>query len=148
MNSHRQLFTLAIAGLTVAGATGLVGATSNRSATEETPAAVRGCVIRFNTTGPAIFENSSHLCTGASSVSVLANGDLEIVQTVAAPVVSVTVEEDETLSTQGIIAGASGGVRTTVVRFYSTQTGTRLRADSPLLQDSSANLWMTWVQSR
>lgn len=140
MNSRRQLISLAIAGMTVAGATGLAGATGNPPAIE-TAAVVRGCVIRFNATGPAIFENSSHLCTGASSVSVLANGDLEIVQTVAAPVISVTVEEDETLSTQGVIAGASGGVRTTIVRFYSTQTGQQLRADSPVLQDSSANLW-------
>jgi hypothetical protein len=133
----------------VVGATALSSASSNPPVTDETPAVVRGCVIRFHDTGPAIFRElqpSLHWCV--VGVSVLANGDLEVVQTLAAPVVSVTVEEDETLSTQGIIAGASGGVRTTVVRFYSTQSGKQLRADSPLLQDTSANLWMTWVQSR
>ena len=106
---------------------------------------VTGCAIRFTTNGPAIHTNSTHKCTGATSVSVASNGDLVITSAGRGPVISVTAEEDETLAKKGVLAGASGGISRTVVRFYSSRTGAFIPADSPTLQDPYANLWMTWV---
>lgn len=110
-------------------------------------AVVTGCVIRFEPSGPAIHANSTHACTGANSVSVEADGDLLIRSDPHGAVVSITAEEDETLARRGILAGPSGGIGTTVVRFYSTKTGAAVRADSTLLEGSYSNLWMTWVHT-
>jgi hypothetical protein len=106
---------------------------------------VTGCVIRFESGGPAIHANSTHRCTGANSVSVEADGDLLIRSDHHGAVISMTAEEDETLSQRGILAGPSGGTGTTIVRFYSTKTGAAVRADSAVLKGTYANLWMTWV---
>lgn len=109
---------------------------------------VTGCAIRFTTSGPRIHENSAHDCNGASAVSVNSAGELVIKQTVGGrPVVSMTVDEDETLSTRGITAGGSGGTGTTRVRFFDTRSGHVVRADSPALQGEFANIWVTWVHA-
>lgn len=134
----------------VAAAVGLVHYVTNdrpaRASSQAVPV-VTGCVIRFEATGPKIYANSTHLCTGARSVSVDGDGDLVITSAPHGPIISMTAEEDETLSRRGILAGPSGGVGRTVVRFYSTKTGAAVRADSPVLQGSYSNLWMTWINA-
>lgn len=143
MAPSRLTRTAAVAALVAAGAVAspLVFADVRASST------VTGCAIRFTSSGPEIHENSTHVCNGASSVRVQADGDLEIRQTSGAPVVSVTVEEDETLSTRGIVAGPSGGTGTTIVRFFATRSEQPVRADSPALQSPYSNIWVTWVQA-
>lgn len=127
-------------------AAGVIAATSSfLAAAPDASTVVTGCAIRFTTDGPRIHANPTHVCNGASSVRVLVNGDLEITQTKGGPIVSVTVEEDETLSTRGIVAGPSGGGGRTVVRFYATRSQVPVRADSPALQGSLSNIWVTWV---
>lgn len=146
MNISRSLTPFLLAGAIVTAAAGLA---IGRGPSQEPPAApiVTGCAIRLTAAGPSIIQNSTHRCTGASSVSILPSGDLEIIQTVSAPIISTTVDEDETLSARGILAGASRGGRATTVRFYSTKNRTRLRADSPLLVGAWNNIWVTWVHS-
>lgn len=106
-----------------------------------------GCVVRFTNSGPAILNDSNHACTGARSVSVLSNGDLMVRSQSRGPVVSVSVDEDETLSSRGVLAGASGARDHTAVRFYSTRTGKQVRADSSVLKGSTSNIWLTWTHT-
>ncbi|WP_298328565.1 hypothetical protein [Haloactinopolyspora sp.] len=140
----RLLTTLAALSAAVAAPLLVAHGTGNA---ENAATQVTGCAIRFTSSGPEIHENASHRCTGASSVRVQADGDLEIRQTSGAPIVSVTVEEDETLSTRGIVAGPSGGTGTTIVRFFATRSKQAVRADSPALQGAQSNIWVTWVQA-
>lgn len=144
MKVWRTVGVLVGVGVVAAGVVLASGDGSEAQAAQAAPA-VTGCAIRFGSGGPAIHENSTHTCTGATSVSVEGDGDLMIKSTPRGPIISMTVEEDETLARRGIIAGPSGGVSTTVVRFYSTKTGAALRADSSQLQGSNANIWVTWV---
>lgn len=108
---------------------------------------VTGCVIRFTPSGPAIHVNSTHACTGATSVSVDDDGALRIDQADGpGRIASVTVAVDETLAGRGISCGASGGVGITIVRCFDAATGEYVRADSPRLVGSRSNLWLTWVR--
>lgn len=138
----------ALAALGVAGAVATPLFLAHDSAAGGATTSVTGCAIRFTSDGPRIHENSAHVCDGATSVRVQADGDLEIKQTSGAPIVSITVEEDETLSTRGIVAGPSGGTGTTIVRFFATRSEQPVRADSPALQGGYPNIWVTWVQAR
>jgi hypothetical protein len=147
MSTHRMTTYagLAVVAVAAVGTSPVFAESSEGQAVTAT--AVTGCVIRFTADGPAIHENSTHICNGASSVRVLSNGDLEISQTSGRPIVSLTVEEDETLATRGILAGGTGGIGTTTVRFFDTRTQTQLRADSPVLRGLYSNIWVTWVQA-
>lgn len=138
-----RLTALAALGVVAAVATPLYLA--HDSAAGDATTSVTGCVIRFTSEGPRIHENATHVCNGASSIRVQADGDLEIKQTSGAPIVSVTVDEDETLSTRGILAGASGGVGTTVVKLFATRSEQSVDADSGGL--TGGNIWVTWVQA-
>lgn len=111
----------------------------------DNPPTVTGCVIRFYSTGPQIHENSAHLCTGANSVEVTEDGDLLITSDWQGPVVSIAVNPDESLVLLGILAGASDGLGKTKIKFWSAETGQRVRADSPTLVCQWCNLWITWV---
>lgn len=145
MAGTKRRFGVAAAVVAVAG--GLLWYGTAQASPTAAAAVVTGCVIRFEPSGPAIHANSTHACTGANSVSVEADGDLLIRSDPHGAVVSITAEEDETLARRGILAGPSGGVGTTVVRFYSTRTGAAVRADSSVLEGSYSNLWMTWVHT-
>ncbi|MGQ0837414.1 hypothetical protein [Actinokineospora sp.] len=142
----RKFASFAAVGAAAAGVTVHFSAEASQPAPSAVTT-VTGCAIRFTADGPQIHENSTHACTGAKSVQVLANGDLEITQTRYAPIVSMTVEEDETLSTRGILAGPSGGAGRTVVRFFATRSEVPVRADSPALQGELSNIWVTSVQA-
>ncbi len=146
MEKFKRTTALAAVGL-VGVATGfLFGGTASEATDTANAASVTGCAIRFTENGPAIHENATHSCTGAEPVRVV-NGDLEIKQKRGGPIVSVTVEEDETLSTRGIIGGPSGGTGTTIVRFFATRSNVPVDADSPALQGATSNIWLTWVHA-
>lgn len=139
--------SLLVASMTGIAAEHVRASSEPEASTTEAATLVTGCVIRFTSTGPAILDDANHRCTGATSVSVLTNGDLQIRTPRSGPIVSLTADEDETLTTRGIMAGASGQGEVTIVRFYSTRTGSAVRADSTTLQGSTSNIWMTWVHS-
>ncbi|RZS39232.1 hypothetical protein EV193_104448 [Herbihabitans rhizosphaerae] len=139
-------FAVALLGATVVG-TGLYVSESTAEADGVAPPLVTGCAIRFEAAGPAIYQNSTHLCTGATSVAVEPDGDLVIRSGTRGPVISMTVEEDETLVRRGILAGPSGGGSETVVRFFSTRTGEPVRADADVLKGTYSNIWVTWVNA-
>lgn len=126
-----------IIAVSIASAIGLRAAASDTE--------VAGCAIRFYTGGPEIHANRTHECPHVTGVRVTASGDLVIDRNHTASIQSMTVSPDETLSTRGIIAGASGGASRTTIRFYDTHAGKRVRADDPVLQGPRANVWVTWV---
>jgi hypothetical protein len=117
----------------------------NAASAASPTADVSGCVIRFHPAGPQIHVNRTHECPGVRSVSVDENGMLVVRRSGAGSIQSVSVSPDETLSARGIVAGASGGVGITRVRFFDTTTGKPLPADSPKLHGPTANVWLTWV---
>lgn len=106
---------------------------------------VTGCVVRFTDAGPRILNDDKHICTGATGVSVDEHGNLVVNTTARGAVITATVEEDETLSRRGIIAGPSVAVGTTRIAFYSTKTNAAVRADSDVLKGDLSNIWLTWV---
>ncbi|MBM7784730.1 hypothetical protein [Tenggerimyces flavus] len=144
MSTHKRF---AVAGASAALLGSALVAGVGVHADTQAGTAVTGCAIRFTANGPVIHANATHKCTGATSLAVATNGDLVITSAPRGAVVSVTAEEDETLSKKGILAGASGGVGRTVVRFYSAKTGVQIPATDKILQDPLANLWMTWVNA-
>lgn len=117
------------------------------SAAQTTTAEVRvtGCVVRLYDTGPEIHQDAWHDCTGADAVSINASGDLLIESSHSTPVISVTAALDETLARRGVLAGATQGVATTIVRFFDTGTGLAVDADDPAVTGAWSNVWMTWV---
>lgn len=110
-----------------------------------------GCVIRFDDASwnrtrvyPRIHANSTHINTGCTGVTVTAAGDLRIGQTQSQPIVSLSVDPDETLARKGIVLGGSGGSGHTTVVMYD-RAGRHLRADSMSLYGSTTNLWVMWT---
>src|SRR5690606_18363236 len=97
--------------------------------------------------GPRILDDDKHQCTGATAVSVNDAGELVVKTTATGTIISSVVDEDETLSQRGIIAGASVAVGTTRVSFYSTHDGAPISADDPQLRGPNANSWLPWVNA-
>lgn len=109
---------------------------------------VDGCVIRLLSTGPVALDDTAHDCSPRlTGVSVSAGGDLVVTHDPVAQVITCTVAIDETLASRGVIAGASAGLTSTVVRFHSTTTHAAVRADSSTVTGSSSNIFVTWVST-
>lgn len=107
---------------------------------------IDGCVIRLLSTGPAVLDDANHACSPrVTAVSVSAGGDLVVTHDPIAQVVACTVAIDETLAGRGVIAGASAGLTSTVIRFYSTVSHAVVRADSAAVTGSSSNIFITWL---
>jgi hypothetical protein len=106
---------------------------------------IRGCAIRLTNAGPYLHMNSSHDCTGFAKVAYTASGWLEITSDSALPVVSVSVSPDETLSTHCILAGARGGGKSTLIRFFNACTGKVVKAQDKYLHGSGTNVWVTII---
>ena len=117
---------------------------------------ISGCVVRFSDPEgwPSIHANGAHLCAGVESVEVNPrSGRLRVLQTLkdpaATPILFAVIQTDETLSTRGIIGGASGGTDDTeYVLFDTTQDRAldlRERADRMRLQGEYSNVWLGWV---
>lgn len=145
---RRIVLALSIVATVLAVALGASLAVAPSAAqTTTAEAIVTGCVIRLYDTGPEIHEDAWHDCTGADQVSINASGDLLIESSHSTPVISVTAALDETLARRGILAGATQGVSTTVVKFFDTQSGQAVDADDPAVTGQWANVWMTWVHA-
>lgn len=116
-----------------------------------------GCVVRFsNPDGtPSIHANGAHISAGVQSVYINRHGELQVVQTVSGPaenpIIFAFCQPDETLSTRGIIAGASGGTGSTRFRFYDTKLGRQLDLtnynDRMRMQGKNSNIWLGWVHT-
>lgn len=153
MNKHRRTSwprRLAVAAIVAALAT--TGAAAVASDTVVAPSAdgsqvrISSCVIRLYTSGPQMYENDGHACLGVTSVRINTAGNLEISRTSGGPIAYVSAAADETLARRGIIAGASGGLGTTVIVLYDTDTGRRVRPDSTAVASSQSNLWLLWIE--
>ncbi|TDE02814.1 hypothetical protein [Jiangella asiatica] len=152
-------FLIPLLALAVAFVGGVATATAGggylREADVDNPIASRGCVIRFDTLSrsgasvvPRIHANETHACVGVTSLSVdwssgSSRGDL-ILNNTGGPgaVVSVTVEEDESLAARDIQCGPSGGGTTTRIRCY--RDGVKIPAYSLEMYGKNVNLWVGW----
>jgi|1186.fasta_scaffold499217_1 hypothetical protein len=119
-----------------------VSASSPRTGSTENPLVTRGCAVRLEDSGPYLLANSTHFCTGFSHVRYV-NGWLEVTSDSKLPVVSIAVSPDESLVARGILAGASGGGKRTVIRFYSTRTQRIMPAESSEIHCRTCNVWVT-----
>lgn len=114
---------------------------------------VSACTIRFNGRGyrPTVHANSAHLCTNVESVSINANGDLYIDFHRGSAVLTVQVDEDETLTSRGIFAGGSSGTNEVNVRFYDSRLRRTLNltrfADRKRIGGNASNIWLFVVQA-
>lgn len=135
-----------------------VGSYNNEHQTpahEDNPIAQRGCVIRFselsdtgNSVIPTIHANSTHRCVGVETVRadwstdpdrgklILTHGDG------LSEVVSMTVDEDETLTSKGIRCGGSGGGNVTKIECYNAD-GDFVPAWSLEMYSPWANIWFS-----
>lgn len=104
-----------------------------------------GCVVRFYEDGPALHQNGSHPCLGATGVWVHQNGSLVVDHDRCAPVVSASVLADETLGPRGIYGGVSGGVCDSHIIFTNMRTGAKLDLNKPVdyaqLVGAYSNAW-------
>jgi hypothetical protein len=109
-----------------------------------------GCVIRFDTDGPWIHDNSAHECNALDpedpdAVVVQEDGDVLLTHNAwRGPIISMSVEEDESLVARRIHCGPSGGLTETLVRCYRTDTGSFVRGDSDQLACDLCNWWVQW----
>lgn len=130
----------------LAGLLAGVLATPGPAVSEPSGLLVDGCIVRLLAAGPQILDDAVHECSDrVSGVSLAANGDLVIAHGAVAEVVACTVAIDETLASRGVIAGASAGLSSTIVRFYDTGTGASVRADSTAVVGSTSNIFVTWL---
>lgn len=157
--NRRSLFTGAVLGL-VGASLAPVKAFANQYMVGARPAGnmlFSGCVIRFSDPDgwPSIHANGAHMSAGVSGVEVASNGRLRVWQTLKDParypVLFAFVQTDETLSSRGIMAGASGGTGDTEYVFYDTRLGRALdltqRSDRMRLQGKNSNAWLGWVHA-
>ncbi|WP_068399692.1 hypothetical protein [Kribbia dieselivorans] len=111
-----------------------------------------GCAIRFSgsTYRPVKHYNDAHICANITTLRITSSGQLEANFARRAAVVSITVDEDETLTERGIMAGASGGVAKANISFYDTKAKRRLnltkRADRARIGGKTANIWLSFLQ--
>ncbi|WP_068399947.1 hypothetical protein [Kribbia dieselivorans] len=109
---------------------------------------VTACTIRFSGAGyrPVVYANSAHLCTNVEAVSIKPNGDLYVDFHRGSAVLTVQVDEDETLTSRGISAGGSSGTNEVNVRFYDSRARRTLDlnrfADRKRVGGSGANIWL------
>jgi hypothetical protein len=109
-------------------------------------AEVYGAIIRLLSTGPVVLNDVNHVASPhITGVSIDANGNLVITHDPVNKVQSAAITIDETLAGRGIICGASVGLSSTIVTFYSTVTHAHVRADSSAVTGTSSNIFATWI---
>lgn len=119
-------------------------------------AVITGGILRIYPDGVEIHTNNSHGNTGIRGFGEDADGKniwdesgRLIVKHVAAGgvIVYIGASPDETLVKNGITAGCSGGVGTTIVQFaqYGQPLDMRLPEDYAKVAGNYSNLWITWV---
>lgn len=153
----------------VALAAALVGAGTTYAATAASyehapstanPMQLAGCVVRFDTlsdTGatvvPRVHQNSAHINVGCPQIQVDWSddgvgkvGDLIVkVPGGESNVVTMLVDEDETLSGRQIQCGMSGGGTETRVRCFKNGQFIPIYAKNHFYS-STSNLWLFWVR--
>jgi len=107
----------------------------------------RGGVIRIGTNGVYLHVNSTHHSVGIKSVKINKAGNLEIATELVSPIISINVSPDETLAQKGIIAGASVGSQTTIIKFSKNGRSLNLNrtSDYKLIASDVSNLWVSWI---
>lgn len=112
--------------------------------------AILGACVRLYDTGPELHTNPAHVALDVASVHVGPDdGFLWIVHASSAPVVAILCSPDETLTSRGITAGASGGTNYSRVRFAEHGVPLDLRdpAHYAKVAGSSSNLWYAVVHA-
>lgn len=123
---------------------------------------LRTCVIRFEpgvvngdgtfeSGGPYIHANETHVSVGVVDVQVTSAGQLEVINDGGAPIGSITCTPDETLVGRGIDLGPSGGAPGT--RFTARQEGVgqlnlTQQADWDAIAGETCNVWLAWLTPR
>lgn len=126
--------------------------TFTQPAAQDNPLVQRGCVVRFDTqtaegkTQPRIHANDSHYCVGVAGQPTVDDQGRLVLKSDSRneAVVSLTVDEDETLTKKGISCGGSGGGGVTRITC-TDRNGAIVAADSPEIRDRYANLWLSWT---
>ncbi|WP_018157087.1 hypothetical protein [Demetria terragena] len=140
-----------IGAATFAGGSAVAGNFTEPSA-QDNPLVQRGCVIRFDTSGPdgktqpRIHANSKHYCVGVTSEPTVDDRGRLVVRTDGSDqaIVTIAVNPDETLTEKGISCGGSGGSGVTRITCTDRE-GKVVPADSPQMHDKYANLWLGWT---
>src|SRR5690606_13502867 len=119
------------------------------STSASNPIATSGCVIRYDTketwgnTKPRIHANATHTCVGVKRVYADYSTGYTVVELeTAGPVVSLVVDEDETLVKKGISCGGSGGMGTVKIACYD-RNGDQVKAHSAAMYHPLANIWFS-----
>ncbi|PGS48700.1 hypothetical protein [Bacillus sp. AFS041924] len=119
------------------------------SSTQVTSANIvqRGGVIRLSPKGVYLHVNSTHHSVGIKSVKINNSGNLEIATESVAPIISINVSPDETLAQRGVIAGASVGNQTTIIKFSKNGKALNLKrsSDYNLIASDVSNIWVSWL---
>lgn len=131
--------------------TGIVAGTSDYSfvSTHEVQEQINviGGVIRLDPKkGVYILTDSAHHSVGLEKAYInKKTGALVVVQNARNPVVTTSVDTDETLSGKGITVGLSGGGKESHILFYKDGKRLKLHYPSHYKQVASAtsNLWFT-----
>lgn len=120
---------------------------------------LRTCVIRFEpgivngdgtfeTGGPYIHANETHVSVGVVDVHVTSAGQLEVINDGGAPIGSIVCTPDESLVGRGIDLGPSGGAPGT--RFTARQEGVGIlnltqQSDWDAIAGETCNVWLAWL---
>jgi hypothetical protein len=142
------LFALAVI---LAGSIGAYAATVVSEPTDEANAVGsivhRGGVIRLGT-NLYVHQNSVHTAVGITGLHVI-NGctlTLDLETQPGERVMAAIVDEDETVSKLGIMAGLSGGTGTATIYLYN-RSGVQVCANSSIF-GTNANLWVELTYTR
>src|SRR5690606_2362756 len=152
MIDRRNLIRAALA-LPVAAAAGAVGFALNQGqdtspaghAQAQSAAVEVFGVVRFPAGGPQILDDTGHTPQGLTSVTIDANGFLQINHTDLQVVGFSSVTVDETLAARGIIAGGSQGFDAVRIKFRDTDSQLALNLNNSThyskLGGTNANIW-------
>lgn len=129
-----------------------LGVHRDRSATSRSTVP-GGCVVRFDSGTPRIHTNATHRCIGVRSVRISSTGNLQASYSKeqAGAVVNVQADPDETLTTRGLVTGASTTGSSVQISFYDGRIRRRLdlrrASDLARVSGKTANVWLTWTKT-
>ena len=145
-NVIRTINAMTLAVVLLIGAT-VAGYAVNTPQSEPVMAAqpkiiIRTAVIRLGTT-VYLHTNSAHGSVGITSINLSGGCDI-VVSTDTQPgekILSIDVDEDETMTRLGIAGGGSGGLGTTTIPLYN-RSGSHICANNSIF-GTNANIWLT-----
>jgi hypothetical protein len=112
---------------------------------------VSGGAVRLTDDGPQWHENTRHNTVGFDTTvepEITDDGDILIDLVDTLDVISITIEEDETLSAKGVWAGGSGGVGDVEISMRKTGASNiplelDQASDYSMVRGDYSNLWVT-----